>query len=98
MNENLDIDVKTLKPFTRFIYTIGELPSSYLMSMTYEEQLIWLCNYLTTTVIPTINNNAEAVREVQNLVLELQTYINNYFDNLDVQEEINNRDSGLETC
>ena len=91
MNENLDIDVKTLKPFTRFIYTIGELPSSYLMSMTYEEQLIWLCNYLTTTVIPTINNNAEAVREVQNLVLELQTYINNYFDNLDVQEEINNK-------
>lgn len=91
MNEKLDIDVKTLKPFTKFIYTIGELPTSYLMSMTYEEQLVWLCNYLTQTIIPTINNNAEAVKEVQDLVLQLQEYINNYFDNLDVQEEINNK-------
>ena len=91
MNEKLDIDVKTLKPFTKFIYTIGVLPTSYLMSMTYEEQLIWLCNYLTKTVIPTINNNAKAVKEVQDLVTELQEYINNYFDNLDVQEEINNK-------
>lgn len=91
MNEKLDIDVQTLKPFTKFIYTIGVLPTSYLMSMTYEEQLIWLCNYLSQTIIPTINNNAEAVKEVQDLVTELQSYINNYFDNLDVQEEINNK-------
>ncbi|MBQ1550716.1 MAG: SGNH/GDSL hydrolase family protein [Bacilli bacterium] len=91
MNEKIDIDVKTLKPFTRFIYTIGVLPTSYLMSMTYEEQLVWLCNYLSQTIIPTINNNAEAVKEVQDLVLQLQDYINNYFDNLDVQEEINNK-------
>ena len=91
MNENLEKEVKTLRPFTRFIYTIGELPTSYLMSMTYDEQLIWLCNYLTKTVIPTINNNAEAVKEVQDLVKELQDYMNNYFDNLDVQEEINNK-------
>lgn len=91
MNEKIDIDVKTLRPFTRFIYTIGELPTSYLMSMTYEEQLIWLCNYLKETVIPTVNNNAEAVKEVQDIVMELQDYINNYFDNLDVQEEINNK-------
>ena len=91
MNEKLDIDVKTLKPFTKFIYTIGVLPTSYLMSMTYEEQLVWLCNYLSQTIIPTINNNAEAVKEVQDLVLQLQEYINNYFDNLDVQEEINNK-------
>lgn len=91
MNEKLDIDVKTLKPFTKFIYTIGVLPTSYLMSMTYEEQLVWLCNYLSQTIIPTINNNAEAVKEVQDLVTELQDYINNYFDNLDVGEEINNK-------
>ena len=91
MNEKLNIDVKTLRPFTKFIYTIGELPTSYLVSMTYEEQLIWLCNYLTNTVIPTINNNGEAVKEVQDLVLKLQEYMNNYFDNLDVQQEINNK-------
>lgn len=91
MNEKIDVNVKELKPFTRFLYTIGELPTSYLMSMTYEEQLIWLCNYLKETVIPTVNNNAEAVKEVQDIVMLLQDYINNYFDNLDVQEEINKK-------
>ena len=76
--------VKGLRPFTKFLMTIGELPSSYLVSMTYEEQLLWFCNYLEKVVIPTINNNSEAV-------IELQEYVANYFDNLDVQEEINNK-------
>lgn len=91
MNENVNKEVKKLKPFTRFIYTIGQLPSSYLFSMTYEEQLIWLCNYLAETVIPTVNNNGEAVEELQNLYIELKEYVDNYFENLDVQEEINNK-------
>ena len=91
MNEKIDVNVKDLKPFTRFLYTIGELPTSYLLSMTYEEQLIWLCHYLKETVIPTVNNNAEAVEEVQNIVMLMQDYINHYFDNLDVQEEINRK-------
>ena len=90
MNNNLK-PVETLKPFTRFLCTIGELPTSYLVSMTYEEQLIWFCNYLEKTVIPTINNNAEAVKEVQDLFVELKNYVDNYFNNLDVQEEINNK-------
>lgn len=91
MNEDINVNVQTLKPFTHFIYTIGELPSSYLMSMTYEEQLIWLCNYLEKTVIPTVNNNGQAVSELQTLYIELQDYVNHYFDNLDVQEEINKK-------
>lgn len=91
MNKNINKEVKKLRPFTRFIYTIGELPSSYLFSMTYEEQLIWLCNYLAQTVIPTVNNNGEAVEELQNLYIELKEYVDNYFENLDVQEEINNK-------
>lgn len=83
--------VKGLKPFGKFIMTIGQLPASYLVSMTYEEQLIWLCNYLQNVVIPTVNNNGEAVEELQNLFIELKDYVDNYFDNLDVQEEINNK-------
>ena len=90
MNNDL-IDVKKLRPFTRFCMTIGELPSSYLVSMTYEEQLIWFCNYLEKTVIPTVNNNGEAVTELQNLYIELKSYVDNYFENLDVQEEVNNK-------
>ena len=91
MNNDLNIDVKTLNPFRRFIYTIGALPTSYLMSMTYEEQLIWLCNYLAETVIPTVNNNGLAVEELQAKYVELKSYVDNYFEDLDVQEEINNK-------
>ena len=83
--------VKGLRPFTKFLMTIGELPSSYLVSMTYEEQLLWFCNYLQNTVIPVVNNNGEAVEELQNLYIELKEYVDNYFENLDVQQEINNK-------
>ena len=83
--------IETLKPFTRFCCTIGNLPTSYMESLTYEEQLIWLCNYLENVVIPTVNNNAEAVKELQDLYVVLKDYVDNYFKNLDVQEEINNK-------
>lgn len=84
-------EIKFLKPFTRFCMTIGNLPSSYLVSMTYEEQLLWLCDYLEKTVIPTINNNSEVTKEIQELFNQLKNYVEHYFDNLDVQEEINNK-------
>ena len=83
--------VGKLNPFTKFCCTIGNLPTSYMISLTYEEQLLWLCNYLEKTVIPTLNNNAEAVQELQELYIILKNYVDNYFENLDVQEEINNK-------
>ena len=85
------IPITTLRPFTRCLMTIGQIPTSYLISMSYEEQLLWLCNYLEKEVIPALNNNAEAVKEVQELYEELKSYVDNYFENLDVQEEINNK-------
>ena len=91
MNDKIEKEVITLPPFKRFCMTIGELPTSYLESMTYYEMLVWFTNYLGKTVIPTIDNNAEAIIELQGLFVELQTYVNEYFDNLDVQEEINNK-------
>lgn len=80
-----------LRPITRILATIGELPTSYLISMTYEEQLLWLCNYLEKTVIPAINNNADALAEVQKGLEELKQYVDDYFDNLDIQEEIDKK-------
>lgn len=85
------IPINRLNPFRRFCMTIGELPTSYVESMSYAELLTWLCNYLQNTVIPAINTNAEAVTELQNLYQELKTYVDNYFENLDVQTEINNK-------
>lgn len=83
--------VGKLSPFAHFCCTIGNLPTSYMISLTYEEQLLWLCNYLEKTVIPAVNTNAEAVAELQSLYNQLKKYVDNYFDNLDVQEEINNK-------
>ena len=72
--------VGKLNPFAKFCCTIGNLPTSYMISLTYEEQLLWLCNYLEKTVIPAVNNNAEALQELQE-----------FFENLNVQNEINNK-------
>ena len=77
-------EIKTISPFKNFCMTIGALPSSYLESMSYYETLCWLCKYLEKTINPAINQNAEALKE-------LQDYVANYFDNLDVTEEINNK-------
>ena len=85
------INVENLKPFPKFCYTIGMIPTSYKESLTYEEQLWWFCDFLQNTVIPTVNNNGQAVEELQNLYVELKSYVDNYFDNLDVQTEINNK-------
>lgn len=59
--------------------------------MTYLEMLMWFCDFLKNTVIPAIDNNAEAVNELQNLFTTLKNYVDNYFDNLDVQEEIDHK-------
>ena len=85
------INVENLKPFPKFCYTIGMIPTSYKESLTYEEQLWWFCDFLQNTVIPTVNNNGQAVQELQNLFIQLQNYVDNYFTNLDIQQEINQK-------
>ena len=72
--------INNLPPFKRLCVTIGNLPSSYVDSMSYYECLMWLCKYLKDTVVPAINENAEAVNELIN-----------WFNNLDVQDEIDNK-------
>lgn len=80
-----------LRDFTRYCMSIAQVPSSYLSGLTLEEQLLWLCSFLTNEVIPTVNNNGEAVEELQALYVELKNYVDNYFDNLDIQEEVNTK-------
>ena len=90
MNNDLR-PINTIPNFKRFCMTIGELPTSYLETMTYYEMLVWFTEYMKNTIIPTINNNGLAVEELQNKYIELKSYVDNYFTNLDVQEEINNK-------
>lgn len=91
-------NLKELKPvnkvqdiISKFCYTIGMIPTSYKLGLTVEEQILAIGKYLEEAVIPALNNNAKAVVELQNLYIELKNYVDNYFDNLDVQDEINNK-------
>ena len=84
-------EIENLKPFLKFCCSIGYIPTSYKAGMTYEEQLFWLCDFLKNEVIPTVNQNGQAVEELQNLYIELKSYVDNYFDNLDIQEEVNKK-------
>lgn len=85
------INIQNLKPFPRFCMSIGAIPTSYMYSLSYEEQLLWLCKFLQDTVIPAVNNNGQAVAELQALYIQLKDYVDNYFKNLDVQQEINKK-------
>lgn len=78
------IDVKELPPFKRFIMSIGAIPTSYLESMTYAELLMWFCDYLQNTVLPTINNNADALQEVIDYLqnLGIQDFVNEKLDEM----------------
>lgn len=85
-------NIETIEsPFRRFVTTIGVFPTAFTDAMTYYECLAYLVKYMEETMIPAINENAEAVEELQGLYIQLKVFVDNYFDNLDVQEEINNK-------
>lgn len=84
-------EIVDLSPFKRMVMTIGTLPTAFTESMTYYEALAYFTKYLEETVIPAINQNGEATKELQRLFTELKSYVDNYFDDLDVQTEINNK-------
>ena len=75
-------NIKPISPFILFCQKV--IPLAFDESMSYYECLCALTNYLYNEVTPAVNNNADAVTE-------LQSYVANYFKNLDVQEEINNK-------
>lgn len=75
--------------FTNYIFKA--IPLAFDESMSYYETLCAFKDYLMNTMIPAVNNNADAVAELQGLYVELNDYVTHYFDNLDVQEEINNK-------
>nr|DAI65245.1 MAG TPA: hydrolase [Caudoviricetes sp.] len=78
-------NIQYIKPsglFTNYIFKA--IPLAFDESMSYYETLCGILDYLKNTVTPTVNNNAE-------LLKQLEDYVVHYFDNLDVQQEINNK-------
>lgn len=77
------IKIETVgKPYMRYLAKV--IPLAFDESMSYYEQLCNFMHYLKDEIAPVINNNAEALEE-------LRIYVNDYFDNLDIQEEVDNK-------
>lgn len=95
----MDNKYEHIKPF-RF-YCQKVLPLVYDDSLSYYELLCKVVDYLNR-VISTVNDLTddflalktlveEALADMNDKVAELEQYMNDYFDNLDVQDEINNK-------
>lgn len=59
-------------------------------AVTTYELLCKVVQYLNNC-IKILNEQGQAIDELVKLVLDLESFVNNFFDNLDVQEEINNK-------
>lgn len=76
--------MNNLPKYNNNLFTIGQLPTSYLVSMTYEEQLLWLCNYLQKTILPKIDELTGIVSEIlgdyQNIDEYIQEKLNDFLE------------------
>ena len=80
--------VTTLSPFRYWCQKV--LPLVYDNSLSYYELLCKVVEYLNETM-ENVNTIGENTNALYNSYLELVGYVNNYFTNLDVQEEIDNK-------
>lgn len=86
---------KTLQPFRYWCQKV--LPLVYDDSLSYYELLCKVIDYLNKTMedVETLHSD---VTNLHTAYEKLQNYVNTYFSNLDVQEEINNKlDSMVES-
>lgn len=75
-------------PFVKFV--CANVPMVFDDSLSYYEALCALWKYVQS-MTDVINNNATLEEEYIIKFDELKEFVDNYFDNLDVQEEINNK-------
>ena len=79
-----------LTPFKFFMLQNFPYIAEDFDSITTYELMCKLAEYMNN-VITNVNETDENVNNLYNAYNELQNYINSYFNNLDVQEEINNK-------
>ena len=81
-------EYKELKPFRFWCQKV--LPLVYDDSLSYYELLCKVVDYLNKTMedVDTLEGD---VTNLHNAYEQLQDYVNNYFNTLDIQEEINNK-------
>ena len=86
--ENIE-KAPNVPPFVRYCAML--IPTVFDDSLSYYEALCALSNWIQKNLVEVVNNNAEVTEEYIQLTKDLKTYVDTYFDNLDVQEEVNNK-------
>ena len=56
--------INKLPTRTLGLLTIGQLPSSYRESMSYEEQVLWLCNVIERDITPALNEVIDTLNNI----------------------------------
>lgn len=80
---------RPVPPFLQYCATL--IPTVFDNSLSYYEALCALTKWLQDNLVSVVNNNAKVTEEYIKLVEELQKYVEDYFENLDVQDEIDNK-------
>jgi hypothetical protein len=83
-------EYEKLTPFKWFVLENFPFIEADFDSITNYQLYSKVIEYLNKT-IDTTNTLGETVENYTNAFIELKTYVDNYFENLDVQEEINNK-------
>lgn len=71
-------------------YVQRTMPLVFDDSLSYYEVLCKLTEQINK-IIKSVNNNAEVSEELQDLFVELKKYVDDYFSDLGIQTEINNK-------
>ena len=88
MNEDKIEKAPNVPAFVRFV--ASTIPMVFDDSMSYYEALANLVHYIQDTV-DVVNNNATVTEEYIQITKDMKEYMDHYFDNLNVQNEINNK-------
>ena len=76
-------------PFVQYCAQL--VPTVFDDSLSYYEALCALAKWMQDNLVNVVNNNADVTEAYIKKTDELQEYVANYFENLDVQEEIDNK-------
>ena len=91
MSELQPVQPLNPSPFKCLVATVGNIPTSFAQSLSYFEALQKLAKYIKDTLIPALNDDTAAIAELQAEYVKLKNYVDTYFDDLNVQEQINNK-------
>ena len=87
----IDPTASLAKPSPFVVFTEHAIPATFDESLSYQQALYALNDFIQKQVVPVINENAHITEQQTETIHELQDYVDHYFDNLDIQEEINNK-------